>query len=544
MNINSNDTMPTLKKTSFSKGWFFAVPAIVFLLVRLWITFNTIIVSVTDFRHGVGIFGSPFIGFAHYEWIFDMPGFWSAIRNSFILVTLPVIFTSVVAGIFVFCIANLPKKWMKYLALTIIAIPAFIPAVAFASLMREFLPSGMLLRPMLYPFIFSLMDILRNALIPTIIGLLAYNAHQKKAFGVLIALTIYALFRLIFMFTPDFELVFLTYSVPIYETADVLDTFMFRLMMQGSFSTTSAVWVVRTLIQLIPAAGAWVGIHFLSKKFKTADKIDCRDNGDSNYSGKNSPTSSVLAIIGFLILSIPFIWIAVRMFPIFSPNMWSAMPILFSFPEIGIGVLNSFIYSLGGGLIFAGFALITAYPLVFKTKWYPLILLLTLLLGNNLIGEHLFLSGWLLGTPFVIWGSVGISTIGAFALYFAVRNKLSSANTLNTPPKFQEYFKLTYKPSIFLGLIVFALSRGGVLSEIIYLSERNYGIDLVAFFTFTAAGARDYSLPYFMRRTFGLAEALRFIVSIVPVTIGITLIWLDAFLKTPILSLFTANVKR
>ena len=533
------------------KKLLFSTPAMVFALVILWMFISAISISLRDTRIITDMWTAPFVGLANFAEFFSHPWFGLIFTNSLRLGFIPIITTTVVAGIFVWVIAHIPKKWMKYAALTIIAIPAFIPAVALSGVVWEttnafgvigsmFGPDGthLLNQGNLYLPIYLFVDVLRHAFIPTVIGLLAWNAHKNKLISVGIALGVYALFRFAFMFTADMEISFLLQNQLNFHRAEVLDTHIFNrnfgntgwgiTAMHSGY--TSVIWVFRTVLQLFTSALAGVGIFFLGRKLKTADKIDKIEIAEPRKS------VTIASIIGFLILSVPFIFVIVQAFPIFSPGMWRGMWFLFNQTYIPRAILNSLLNSSMSGIIFAGTAFLLAYPLTFKTKWYPVMLLLTLVLNtNNIIGGMRFMSNLrLLDTPFAIWISLGFCVMGAFALYFAVKNKLSGANLLRVTPTFREYAKIAWKPAIFLIFVAFVMNWGRWFPEIMYLRNENlWGV-----------GVWGRELLRWDNASQNVLAALQFIIAIVPVAIGVTLIWLDKFRKTSILLLFTAGARK
>ncbi|MCL2838922.1 MAG: hypothetical protein FWE04_07680 [Oscillospiraceae bacterium] len=543
------------------KKLLFSTPGIVFALVILWMFIAAISISMRDTRIITDMWTAPFVGLANFREFFSHPWFGMIFTNSLRLGFVPIITTTVVAGIFVWFIAHMPKKWMKYAALTIIAIPAFMPAVALSGVVMDitgrfgiigsmFGPYGsyLLNNPSWHLPIYLFIDILRHAFIPTVIGLLAWNAHKNKLISVGIALGVYALFRFAFMFTADMEISLLLQNQLNFHRAEVLDTRIFNQRFptdwgrRVSTGYLSAMWVFRTVLQLFTAALAGVGIFFLGRKLKTADKIDQIEVAEPRKGIK------IASIVGFLVLSVPIIFVIAQAFPIFSAGMWRGMWLLFNDSVVPRAILNSLLNSSMSGIIFAGTAFLLAYPLTFKTKWYPIMLLLTLVLNtNNIIGGMRFMrSIGLIDTPFAIWISLGFCVMGAFALYFAVRNKLSGANPLGAPPKFRDYAKIAWKPAVFLIFVAFVLNWGGFLNEAMYLHFRNedlWGVGMwgrqILLFDFYHGIP-----PEVARNLLYTREALPFIVSIVPVAIGVTLIWLDKFRKTSILPLFTAGTRK
>jgi len=543
----------------------FIIPASLLALAVAWIAFISVRMSFVDFRVMDGIWGSEAIGFANYARFFNDPHFWRVIRNTLVLGFQPIIAIMLTAAAIIWCIHNMPKRWMKCLALAIIAIPAFMPTVAIAGIMRQFFcdytgffsNSGIdfLMDPSWYRAIFAFAQVLQHAFFPVILGLFALNAYESKVKGAAIALGCYALFRLAFILSPDFEFILLTYNPITRETADVIQTWTFRTGIAGvvpNQSLASAVWVMQTIAQLIFAALAGIGLVRLGRKLKLRGKI-VAPNAEigENSASKATSVAAILVFSGIAFLFMLPILHSLAVALIDPGAAWYGIPPRFTFDafrftfsdwQVWQALLNSTLNSAVIGVIFAGFALLAAYPLLFKTKWYWILLALPLLFNHNIVGEYLFVvSAGLLDNPSVIWLTLGFNALGAFVLYLAVRNKFENVTSIRTAPTFAEYFKVAWKPALFLIGIAFAFSFGELFRNVIYISSDSLlGIGPIANQLIIEVRWGQYvdHLRYEAIRT-----AMPFVISFIPVTLGVTLIWLAAFRKTPILSLFSAGAK-
>ena len=516
----------------------FIAPAIVLLLFKLAISLNTLVVSMKNFRPAMGVEGSPWVGFKNFTDFFGSPYFGRLLINTLILGGMPIILTCAVAAILVFCIANIPGRPAKYAALTVIAIPAFVPAAAFSGLMMEVLApdkgivAGLMAALSLdpinffadagsYPLVFAVMGVLRNAFIPVVIGLLAYNAQSNKVRSVGAALGVYACFRFAFVFSPDIETILLTYSPLTFASADVFETFIYRKgFLEASYSYASAVWVTKTVLQVIAAAGAAVGVLIFGESFKTTEKIE-------NTSGEDS-AAAVPAVVGFLVFAAPFVLVISTLFGFKT----STFPILFANPNIVKAISNSLLYTPVSSLLFVLVAVVLAYPLTFKTKWYPLIMFSILAINNNFIGEYLFANTLGMEGVSTALISTGFSAAGAFAIYFAVRNQFE-----NTAPDISDYIRAVILPAAVLFCVAFIFNWGGYFYEMLYLRKR-------AAFSLSLVGREILLDADGVSIAKEIQAAVRFLMSVVPVGLGVVLIWFDAFLPVPILQLFTAKAKR
>jgi ABC-type polysaccharide transport system permease subunit len=77
--------------TDFSKYWkyryltFLLLPGIIWFIVFKYVPIYGLTLAFKDFTFRKGIMGSEWAGFTHFQYLFSLPGFWTAFRNSIIL---------------------------------------------------------------------------------------------------------------------------------------------------------------------------------------------------------------------------------------------------------------------------------------------------------------------------------------------------------------------------------------------------------------------------------------------------------------------------
>jgi hypothetical protein len=172
-----------------------------------------------------------------------------------------------------------------------------------------------------------------------------------------------------------------------------------------------------------------------------------------------------------------------------------------------------------------------------KTKAYPLILIAVMSLTNNTAGEYLFYRG--LGMVNTLYPVIlsSISVIGAFALHFAVSNKIG-----DTSPSLAEYLKASLLPLLSIVALFFISSWGGYLHQMVFLSNRQFfGIGMIGKELITGQPSA-FSEPGSANAG---AEAVRaaFILlsSVIPAALGTLLISLNKFIP---LSAFGAQARK
>ena len=531
-----------------------AIPALLLLFVfKLIPAFYSFIASLENYHVFKEIFGSPWAGFKNYSQLFNSREFTKILSNTLILNTYSILLTSALAAVLIVFITRMPYRWCKIVSIIIISIPAFIPITSYVGVFVKALspnmgfvnnvlslfgkdPSFFFAKPAFYPSLFAIMDSLRNLYIPVIIGLLicekATEVELNKIWFVIIG---YIAVRCTLLLSPDVETILDSYNPLIYARADVMDTFIYRSgITQSQYSFVSALWVTKTFAQL----AINIVIYIILARF--LPKFSFRKD---NLSYKvNKGVKSIISIIGYLlfaILSISFILLA---FIPTSNNYFNAIKFLLTNKDFVTSFFNTLMYSILSCLIY-GFVTITlAYPLIFKTKLYPLFLIIVMTLANNIIGEFLFTHIIRMANTLypIIMGS-GLSVIGAFTLYFIIREEFS-----DSVPSFKQFIKAAIFPLITIMILSFIANWGSYYYQYAFINKKSlYGIGL---FSMKFIADNSIIIPSFTTNPNATAIRLDMIrstflllTSIIPVSLGIMLISLNKYFP---LSAFSANIRK
>ena len=116
-----------------------AIPA--FILVaffKVWPIIYTFVFSLFNINIRKSIFSGVFVGLANFSELF---GSYYAMRigwNTFVLTVFPAIITALVAFLAILFILKLPNRWTRCIALTVLAIPAFVPLQVLCGFIIDF----------------------------------------------------------------------------------------------------------------------------------------------------------------------------------------------------------------------------------------------------------------------------------------------------------------------------------------------------------------------------------------------------------------------
>jgi len=258
--------------------YFLLLPVLLYYVVFLYIPMGGLAMAFEHFSPAKGVFGSAFVGFANFVTFFKSYYFWRLIRNTLILSALGLMF-GVLSPVGLALLLNEVKgRLFKKTIQTATYIPYFISLVVVASLIKIFVaPEGPVGN--LFSSLFGLDNSLltyANGFRPIMVvsdmwqmtGYIAviylaalsgidheqYEAaridgagHWKQLLHITIpgiAPTIIVLFimRTGQLLNVGYEKIILLYSPGIYETADVISTFVYRKgLLEFNYSYAAAV---------------------------------------------------------------------------------------------------------------------------------------------------------------------------------------------------------------------------------------------------------------------------------------------------------------
>jgi putative aldouronate transport system permease protein len=235
-----------------------------------------------------GILGSPWVGFEHFNRMFDSPEFTRVIRNTLVISGLKLLFVFTSGILLALSLNELFHDKFKRLVQTISYLPHFLSWVIIGSIMVELLsPVNGLVNNIIKAFgakpIFFLAD--PNWFVPVLIssdvwqsigwGSIIYMAaiagvdqqlyeaatmDGAKRFAKIWHITLPSIANVIFIMlifsignimNAGFDQIFNLYNPRVYEVSDIIDTYVYRLgLVQMNFSFSTAVGLFKNAIGL------------------------------------------------------------------------------------------------------------------------------------------------------------------------------------------------------------------------------------------------------------------------------------------------------
>ena len=259
------------------------LPVIAFYAIFCYAPMYGIVMAFQDYNISKHIIGSDWVGFKHFFEFFNGPYFLRTLRNTLVLNLYGLVFSFPVPIIFALLINEVSNKVLKRTVQTISYLPYFVSIVVVAGIIQNFCssngmltylykavmhisdPTNLLIQPGLFRAIYILSDIWQYAGFSSIIYISALSGINPELYEAaiidgagrwkrMIHITLSGIRPTIIMLfilqvgsimSVGFDKVFLIYNPSIYETADVISTYIYRQglqQMQISYSTAVGVF--------------------------------------------------------------------------------------------------------------------------------------------------------------------------------------------------------------------------------------------------------------------------------------------------------------
>jgi putative aldouronate transport system permease protein len=265
------------------------VPGIVLVLIFSYIPMAGIMMAFQKYVPNKGLFGSPFIGLKNFQLLMDYPDIGRIFFNTVYIAVMKIVAGMIVPVTVAILLNELRKEWVKRTFQTLVYLPHFLSWVLLSGILIDVLsPSSGILNQVLglfgidpvfflgdnkwFPYVMVISDVWKEFGFGTIVYLAAltginpslYEAAEIDGAGRFkqtLHVTLPGMLPIIvLMFTlsignvlnAGFDQIFNLYSPPVYESADIIDTFVYRMgIEQAQFGFATAVGLLKSVISFI-----------------------------------------------------------------------------------------------------------------------------------------------------------------------------------------------------------------------------------------------------------------------------------------------------
>ena len=271
----------------------FLLPAAAFFIFN-YIPMYGVIIAFKDFGAHLGLLGSPWNEFAHFRRLFESATFWRVFENTAIISTLRILFGFPAPILLALLITELPGDRFRRIVQSISYLPHFFSWVVLATIITEVLSPSRGIVGYVYswfgqeaPLLLTDTDYFRGILVSTGIwqsigwGSIVYLAtistinpelyesaaidgagRARVAAAITIPslvpiMTVLFLLSLGNIMSAGFEQILNLYNPIVYEVADIIDTYVYRVgLIDGKFGFSAAVGLFKNVIGVALLLGA------------------------------------------------------------------------------------------------------------------------------------------------------------------------------------------------------------------------------------------------------------------------------------------------
>lgn len=285
--------------TYMRKYWFIymlVLPGFLFMVVFNYGPMYGIQLAFKDYSPRLGVWGSPWVGLAHFQEMVVDPNFIRAFKNTLIVNVYNLVFGFTFNVFLALMINEIKLKKLKPVVQTCVYLPYFLSWVIFAGLVQVFLeypstadvggvvnqviaglggqPVDFLKRPEMFRAILVITNVIKTAGYSTIVYLAAISGIDPALYesaaidganrgNMLIHITIprilpsvmiMLILQLASLFISNFDQVYNLYNNYVLSTGDVLSTYIYRISLGGSgtkFELSTAMNLVLNTMGLV-----------------------------------------------------------------------------------------------------------------------------------------------------------------------------------------------------------------------------------------------------------------------------------------------------
>lgn len=264
--------------------YFMLIPGIIYFLVFKYAPMLGLVIAFKDYTFTDGMFGSQWVGLRWFSQLFSNQEFLKVIYNTLSLSLLKILFGFPAPIILAILLNELRNLHFKRTVQTIIYMPYFISWVIIAGIMFTLLsPSvgilsvfGIKSSPLLSPNNFKILavfsEIWKESGWGTVVYLAAITGINPELYeaaivdganrfqqifhitlpSILSTIAVLLILKTGYLLSAGFDQIFVLYSPPVYDVADIIDTFVYRNgLAMGRFSYATAAGLFQSVVGLM-----------------------------------------------------------------------------------------------------------------------------------------------------------------------------------------------------------------------------------------------------------------------------------------------------
>ena len=279
------------KKKNWQKDWqlhLMILPGLLFILIFKYMPLGGITIAFKEFLPGKGIWGSPWVGLESFEYMLALPDTKRVMWNTLFIAAAKILINFPVPIIISILLNEVKNHRFKRSVQTIIYLPYFISWVILAGIIQDLFAKEGLINQFLgifgaepvfflgnkYAFLGVLIgtDVWKNFGYNTVVYLAAITGIDETLYeaakidganrfqqiwnvtlpGIAPIVVLMMILNLGNVLNAGFEQIFNLYNPLVYETADIIDTFVYRIsLVEANYSLGTAVGLLKSVVSFI-----------------------------------------------------------------------------------------------------------------------------------------------------------------------------------------------------------------------------------------------------------------------------------------------------
>ena len=263
------------------------LPGVIFIFIFSYIPLYGIIIAFEDYNP-LMMFHSPWVGFENFRYVFQLPGFVDTIWNTLYIAVFKIIGGIIVPVTFALLLNEVRKVKFKRTLQTLIYLPNFLSWVIVAGLLTDILSGDGIINQIImllggepifflgdnfwFPIVMILSDIWKGFGFGTVVYLAALSGIDPTLYeaaemdgakrwkqtiyitlpGIMPTIILMSVLSLGNVLNAGFDQIYNLYSPLVYESGDIIDTFVYRLgIEQAQYSPAAAVGIFKSAISFV-----------------------------------------------------------------------------------------------------------------------------------------------------------------------------------------------------------------------------------------------------------------------------------------------------
>ncbi|MGN7455393.1 ABC transporter permease [Paenibacillus pasadenensis] len=270
------------------------LPSLILVFIFSYIPFYGLVIAFQKYNPGLG-FQSPWVGWDNFNHVFQQPNFVRTIWNTLYMSAFKIIGGIVVPVVFALLLNEVAHGLVKRTFQTLVYIPNFLSWVIMAGILLDILSSDGIINhflsllgipavnflgnPSLFPWTMIVSDIWKGFGFGTVVYLAALSGIDPGLYEAAVIdgakrwkQTIYITLPLLMptivlmsvlslgnVLNAGFDQIYNLYSPVVYQTGDIIDTYVYRLgIQQAQYSISTAVGLFKSVISCILVGVSYV----------------------------------------------------------------------------------------------------------------------------------------------------------------------------------------------------------------------------------------------------------------------------------------------